>query len=95
MTSKYPRPCIGDCNRILRPATSSPEEYPTATMVHQAQGMCGACYRRYKRDPEKFAIKRSVATTRLERIRHENTVAGLARFLEARHQRLDRRKVAR
>lgn len=87
----YPKPCAGTCNRILRPGNTSKEDYPTSQIAHQAQGMCGACYRRFKRNPDQFALTRSKATTRLDRIRHDNNMRGLVRFLAARHQRLDRR----
>src|SRR5690625_3946238 len=48
--SAYPKPCK-NCARIMRPQRSSPEDYPTAETIHQAHGLCQACYTNPERKP--------------------------------------------
>ena len=48
--SAYPKPCV-NCDRIMRPQRSSPEDYPTAEATHQAHGLCQACYTNPTRKP--------------------------------------------
>ena len=74
----YPKPC-GDCKRVMRPYTSTPDDYPTAEAVHSARGLCKTCYsRRWVAHREAHPV---TLTPELEKIRHETNVRGLQRFM--------------
>ena len=76
----YPRPCES-CNRMMRPRRATPHDYPTAVVGHQAHGMCSTCYQahwNYRGFPDPARLEENI---RLEQLRHENTVAGLEKFM--------------
>lgn len=89
----YPKPCR-NCARILRPAGTSAEDYPTSEIPHHANGICRTCYRYHYRHGEYPTPELIEKQTRLGRIRHENNVAGLNNFL-ARIRGKSRLKVTR
>jgi hypothetical protein len=78
---EYPRPCEA-CARLMRPRHAEIDDYPTAVTQHHAHGLCRTCYGyhyHHKKYPSPEVIE---AQHRLEELRHENTVAGLNRFLD-------------
>ena len=81
LLAQYPRPCEV-CNRLMKPRAVTDDEYPTATIQHQAHGLCRTCYGyhyRHKKYPSPEVIE---AQHKLEELRHQNTVAGLNRFMQ-------------
>jgi len=72
-----------ECDRPIRNTTQPFTEHPGTVPGIKSRGLC-ITHRRHvdgERAPD----------TPLDRIRHDNNMRGLGRFLAARHQRLGRR----
>ena len=77
---EYPHPCAA-CTSLMRPQHAQIDDYPTAVIQHHAHGICRTCYGYHYRHGEYPSPEVIEAQHKLEELRHQNTVAGLNRFM--------------